>query len=75
MNHEVLKQLIYEQHEIIKNSLIVPRDCEIDERDNRILVGLRRAGKTTMLYQFVNKLINENGIKWELIFQSPTSTI
>ena len=67
MNHEVLKQLIYEQHEIIKNSLIVPRDCEIDERDNRILVGLRRAGKTTMLYQFVNKLINENGIKWEQI--------
>lgn len=50
MNHEVLKQLIYEQHEIIKTSLIVPRDCEIDEQDNRILVGLRRAGKTTMLY-------------------------
>ena len=50
MNHQILKKIIYEQHEVIKNSLIVERDVFLEKDANYVLVGLRRAGKSTMLY-------------------------
>lgn len=66
MNHEILKRIVLEQHEIIRNMHIVPRNNEIDSRSNRVLVGLRRAGKTTMLYRLVLSLV-ERGIDWHQI--------
>lgn len=66
MYHDILKRIILEQHEIIKNMHIIQRDNEIEGRSNRILVGLRRAGKTTMLYRLVLSLV-KNGIDWHQI--------
>ena len=66
MDHNLLKKIIFEQHEIIKSANIITREKEVDENDNRILVGLRRSGKTTMLYSLVRKLI-EKGVDWNQI--------
>lgn len=55
-DHNILKRIIFEQHEIIKDRDIVSRNPGFDENTNLILAGLRRAGKTTMLYQLVCKL-------------------
>ena len=66
MNNEILKTIILEQHEVIKASEIIPRDVCIDKNDNRILVGIRRSGKTTLLYRLVKELISE-GIDWKQI--------
>lgn len=41
MNHQILKKIIYEQHEVIKNSLIVERDVFLEKDANYVLVGLR----------------------------------
>ena len=49
MNHALLKSVIYDQHEFIRNFQIVPRDYEFEENGNYVLVGLRRAGKSTLL--------------------------
>ena len=49
MNHALLKSVIYDQHEWIRNFQIVPRDYEFEENGNYVLVGLRRAGKSTLL--------------------------
>lgn len=66
MNHTILKTVIYDQHELIRNFQIVPRDYDFEENGNYVLVGLRRAGKSTMLYKLVLDLI-AGGADWEQI--------
>ena len=59
MNHDLLKRIIFDQHEVIRNSKIVDRDIVLEKDANYVLVGLRRAGKTTMLYKRVQDLIKD----------------
>lgn len=66
MNHDILKSIIYEQHEIIKNCKIVSRNYTFEKNGNYCLVGLRRAGKSTLLYGVVQNLI-KNGVEWNQI--------
>ncbi len=66
MEHEILKQIIYDQHEIIKNFKIIPRNYNFDFNANYVLVGLRRAGKSTLLYKIVQDLIAD-GVDWNQI--------
>ena len=66
MNHDILKEVIFDQHEIIKKTSIVPRDYDFDLNANYVLIGLRRAGKSTLLYKIVKDLV-EKGIEWNQI--------
>lgn len=66
MNHDLLKRIIFDQHEVIKDSTIVERDISLEKDANYVLVGLRRAGKTTILYKRVQELIKE-GVEWNQI--------
>ena len=66
MNHELLKKVIYDQHQVIKDAKIVERDIELDPNANYVLVGLRRAGKSTLLYKRVQDLIKK-GVEWNQI--------
>ncbi len=66
MNHDILKTVIYDQHAIIKNFHIINREYEFDLNANYVLVGLRRAGKSTLLYKIVQDLI-DNGTDWNQI--------
>ena len=66
MNHELLKKIIYDQHQVIKDAIIVDRNIELEKDVNYVLVGLRRSGKTTLLYKRVQDLINE-GVEWNQI--------
>jgi predicted AAA+ superfamily ATPase len=63
MNHSVLKQVILDQNELIKNIEIVNRDYHFEKNANYILVGLRRSGKSTLLYKMVRDLISD-GCDW-----------
>lgn len=66
MNHEVIKKVIFDQHQVIKDAVIVDRDIVLEKNANYVLVGLRRAGKTTLLYKRVQDLIKE-GVEWNQI--------
>ena len=66
MNHEVIKKVIFDQHQVIKDASIVDRDIALEKNANYVLVGLRRAGKTTLLYKRVQDLIKE-GVEWDQI--------
>ena len=66
MNHDSLKQVIFDQHEIIKNFKIVPRNYDFDIKANYVFVGLRRAGKSTLLYKIVQDLV-ASGVDWNQI--------
>lgn len=66
MNHEILKKVIYDQHEFIKNFKIINREYDFDFDSNYVLIGLRRAGKSTLLYKIVQELI-ASGVDWSQI--------
>ena len=66
MNHEAIKKVIFDQHQVIKDAVIVDRDIVLEKNVNYVLVGLRRAGKTTLLYKRVQDLIKE-GVEWNQI--------
>lgn len=66
MNHNILKTVIYDQHEIIKNFQIVEREYEFDINANYVVIGLRRAGKSTLLYKIVQDLV-ASGTDWNQI--------
>ncbi len=66
MNKEILKKVIYDQHQVIRDTVIVDRDIELEKSANYVLVGLRRAGKTTLLYKRVQDLIKD-GVEWNQI--------
>ncbi len=66
MNQDILKSVILDQHEVIKSSEIIDRKFKFEDKLNYVLVGLRRAGKSTVLYQTVLDLI-ANGVDWSQI--------
>ena len=66
MNHDILKTVIYDQHELIRNFEINERFYSLEKSANYILIGLRRSGKSLMLYKLAQQLINE-GVDWEQI--------
>lgn len=67
MNHDILKRVIFDQHRIIRDFEIVKRPgYEFDINANYILVGIRRCGKSTLLYSLVQDLIKE-GKDWNQI--------
>ena len=66
MDHEVLKSVIFDQREIIQNARIVPRRYTFDSQANYVVTGLRRAGKSTLLYKIVRDLV-ESGVDWNRI--------
>lgn len=66
MDKEILKKIIYDQHQVIQDTIIVDRDVELEANANYVLVGLRRVGKTTLLYKRVQDLI-KSGVQWNQI--------
>ena len=66
MNHDSLKAIIYDQHEVIRNVCITPRRYTLDPEANYIVTGVRRAGKSTLLYSRVLELV-ASGVSWDRI--------
>lgn len=66
MDHNVLKRVILEQTELIKKVPICGRDYSFEMNVNYLLVGLRRAGKSTLLYKMARDLV-EAGCGWSQI--------
>jgi predicted AAA+ superfamily ATPase len=66
ITNRLLKTVIYDQHEVIRHAEIVPREYRFEPNGNYVLVGLRRAGKSTILYKIVQDLI-ASGFSWDRI--------
>jgi len=64
MNKDVLKQVIADNQLEIPNYKIVRRDFSFEEFGNYVFVGIRRAGKSFLLYQRIQQLL-EQGLKWD----------
>ena len=66
MNRDLLTTVILEQQAIVSQVKLVPREFRFEEGMNYVLVGLRRAGKSFLLYQRIQELL-ASGVTLEQI--------
>ncbi len=59
MNKDILKKIIIESQERVFKLKFVSRKIELDEKLNYVFTGIRRSGKTYMLYQIIKNLLSQ----------------
>lgn len=68
MEKSVLKQIILNQQEFVRKVRVCPRDISLDPNANYVLVGMRRAGKSYLLYQHIQHLLAAGHEVEEMLF-------
>ncbi len=66
MDKLVLKQILRDNQEEVERYVVFPRDVRLDKFPCYVLVGVRRAGKSYMLYHRIQQLLAE-GHGWDEI--------
>jgi len=64
MNKEILKEVIADNQIEISNYQIIPRNFYYEEFGNYVFAGIRRAGKSFLLYQRIQQLL-KSGTGWD----------
>lgn len=60
---EKFSQIILERQDWIQNIDIIPREIEFETRMNYVFTGLRRAGKSFILYQIMHQVFKKIGVE------------
>lgn len=60
MNKDVLKQVIIDQKDMYLNNPMIKRHYPLEENANYCFVGIRRTGKSYMIYQQIDRLLKNN---------------
>lgn len=68
VDKNLIKRLILEYQDTVSNINFRKRNIEVDVNANNVFVGLRRAGKSYLLYQCIHDLINNGTLKEEILF-------
>lgn len=68
MEKSIIQEIILWQQDFIRNIKLQKRNIAIDPAGNYVFVGIRRAGKTYMLYQYIQQLLNEGHDLHEILF-------
>lgn len=66
MRHDIIKRVILDMRQIIQDTDITDREYRFEEKANYILVGVRRSGKSTLLYKMARDLV-KMGADWDQI--------
>ena len=57
MNKELLKKIIVENQEFIRDITLLPRDLTIEENGNYVFTGARRSGKTFSMFHIIKDML------------------
>jgi hypothetical protein len=60
MDKQVLKQVLLDNAQLVEKLEVFPRSYALDESVNYVFTGVRRAGKSYMLYAIIKQLL-QNG--------------
>lgn len=60
MNRDTLKQIMVDQKDIYLNNPLITRQYPLEENVNYCFVGIRRTGKSYMMYQQIQALLKKN---------------
>lgn len=61
---ETIKEILLENRKEIESQQVVHRNIEMEDFANYVLIGVRRAGKSFMLYQQIQDNLKK-GITWD----------
>ena len=64
MDKQLLKQILRDNQQEVERYVVQPRDLKLEGFPCRVLVGVRRAGKSYMLYHAIQQLLAQ-GHKWD----------
>ncbi len=64
MNKTILEKVMLDNQKEVEEQEVTPRDFSLDGFDRYVIVGIRRAGKSYLLYQRIQQLLKE-GHKWD----------
>ncbi len=59
MNRDTLKQIMIDQKDIYLNNPLIARHYPLEENINYCFVGIRRTGKSYMMYQQIQTLLEK----------------
>lgn len=68
MNRDVLKQIIIDQKEMYLGNPLISRDYDLEENVNYCFVGIRRTGKSYMMYQQIHNLMNDGISSSQIVY-------
>ncbi len=68
MEKNVLKTLIVEYQQFVKEITLIERDIHLSAQLNYVFVGLRRAGKSYLMYQQIQNLLKEGHKVEEILY-------
>lgn len=68
MNRDVLKQIIIDQKEMYLGNPLISRDYDLEENVNYCFVGIRRTGKSYMMYQQIHNLMNDGISSLQIVY-------
>ena len=68
MNRDVLKQIIIDQKEMYLGNPVISRDYDLEGNVNYCFVGIRRTGKSYMMYQQIHNLMNDGISSSQIVY-------
>lgn len=68
MNRDVLKQIIIDQKEMYLDNPLISRDYDLEENVNYCFVGIRRTGKSYIMYQQIHNLMNDGISSSQIVY-------
>ncbi|MDR2563176.1 MAG: ATP-binding protein [Prevotellaceae bacterium] len=68
MDKALIKDLIVENQEFVENVSVLPRSIKLERQGNYVFVGLRRTGKTYLMYQRIRELLDEGRSVEEILY-------
>lgn len=68
MNRDILKQIIIDQKEMYLDNPLISRDYNLEENVNYCFVGIRRTGKSYMMYQQIHNLMNDGISSSQIVY-------
>lgn len=68
MNRDVLKQIIIDQKEMYLGNPLISRDYDLEGNVNYCFVGIRRTGKSYMMYQQIHNLMNDGMSSSQIVY-------